>query len=731
MVSLLFNKGDSVQMKMLSTSISMVKENNIINTVIFVNSEKSILAINDFIYKPEYSISNNELLLIENIIKLCKCIYEENKYMTNIKYKSIPDDRYDSMLEKYKTIKGFEPFQSSSPTGMRSIKHDFSELVGTLDKAYEIYDISDKMSVEKYLKKISKEIGKDKFTIIVIPKYDGTSTSVTFKNHNNIMEPIKATSRGDFEENNGVDMSNILYGLGAKFDKSEEINFKNIDTFGIQYEAIITEANKIRLSKITGVKYSTRRAAIAAAVKRSINENTTKEERKKINECITLVPVGISDNLLNITGIRWGTLMGIIGSDFEYSEWDKIHEQYHLTGTVADILVLFQRLAIEFSAKRQELNYSIDGLVISIKNDTVRRDLGRSNNKNKWQIAYKFGAMIQRTNVTGIISSHGKQGYIGHNITFNPIEFDGVKYDKAPVNNITRFNKLDLRIGDEVLVSYNADVMGYIYKDETCRSNKLGEKIKFPTKCDHCKSDLIINKDMLKCANVECISEHIGIISEMVRILDIDFFGEETLISLAEEGVSSTIKFLSIDKELLSRVLKGKVLDKTWDEFKNKIIAEIEYAKVLDMLRIQSLRTKTAKKILNHVDIDILLPLMRDKKVFELKTMLKSVPGIDMNSEVFASGLIDKYDELVKLLKILNVKRMNTNYDKSILISGFRNNTRLIQICNKLNYEIVDSGKYDILVVSPDRMYGNKALKARKDNKPIYTLVEFINKFSK
>ena len=106
MVSLLFNKGDSVQMKMLSTSISMVKENNIINTVIFVNSEKSILAINDFIYKPEYSISNNELLLIENIIKLCKCIYEENKYMTNIKYKSIPDDRYDSMLEKYKTIKG-------------------------------------------------------------------------------------------------------------------------------------------------------------------------------------------------------------------------------------------------------------------------------------------------------------------------------------------------------------------------------------------------------------------------------------------------------------------------------------------------------------------------------------------------------------------------------------------------------------------------------------------------
>ena len=51
MVSLLFNKGDSIQMKMLSTSISMVKENNIINTVIFVNSEKSILAINDFIYK--------------------------------------------------------------------------------------------------------------------------------------------------------------------------------------------------------------------------------------------------------------------------------------------------------------------------------------------------------------------------------------------------------------------------------------------------------------------------------------------------------------------------------------------------------------------------------------------------------------------------------------------------------------------------------------------------------
>jgi len=726
-------------MKILNKSEELLKEvknNNLINIISFINSDKIIRFINNFIYKPDDDITDESMNVIENTIKLCKHIYEVNEYMTTIKYKLPPDDIYDLMLEKYKSIKGCEPFQSSVPSGMRAIKHEFPELVGTLDKAYDIYDISSKMSVEKFFRKILKNFGRKTLSIMVIPKFDGTSVSVSFECSSSAtcMHPTSATSRGDFEENKGVDMTPIISNIRKldvkRFDTLKYNGLYN-NKIGVQYEAIITESGKKKLSEITKTNYSTRRAAIAAAIKRSLNENTSNDERAEINSCISLVPIGVSDNFIEKMEINWYELMPKVGIFFEMYNNYPIFNAYVFKGNIDELLKDFQELAAEYSEKRKELPYSIDGLVISIIDEDIRKELGRSNNKNKWQIAYKFGALIQKTKATGIISSHGKQGYIGHNITFEPIEFNGVRYDKAPVNNLSRLYNLDLRIGDEIIISYNADVMGYLYKDTTCKPNSKGNQILPPAKCDFCGEELIIHKDMLKCTNEDCIGHSIGIISEMVRILDIDFFGDETVEALAKEGINNPIKFLNINKETLSKVLKGKNLDKAWKEFQQKIAAEIDYSKVIDMLRIPSLRTKTAKKIIKHIGINKLIDLMNDYSHEKLEQSLRVIPGIDKNAIVFAHELNYKYPEFYELIHTLNVKSIDEkNYDKVILISGFRKNEKFEEICSRLNYEIIDNGKYDILVVTPDKLYGSKALKARKSGKPIYTLAQFIEKFN-
>jgi NAD-dependent DNA ligase len=691
-----------------------------------INSHEIEKFVRDFILTDEKTLTIDQADIIKTIITVSKALYDINWTMSFYIFKLLPDELYDQMLEYYKTFR-HEPFQSHIPSGMRDASHDFPELVGTLDKAYEVCNISSKVSVEKFLRKVAKEVDSNELTISIAPKFDGSSISATFDIKGTDAIPIRATSRGDFDGDKGVDMTALVKGRSPL---SLPDRLPGIHQMGIQYEAMMTEAGRIRLSKLTGVKYLTRRAAIAAAIKRIVTSSVTDDERDRLNSCITLVPINVNEALITQTKSNWidimqeiGYTLGDNGGCIEYF----IDICY---GTVDQLLVDVQDMVTKYTKMRPTLPYSIDGLVISIVNEKHRKKLGRSNNKNRWQIAYKFNAMIQRTKVTGIISTQGKSNFIGHNITFDPIEFNGVGYNKAPVNSIKKFNELELREGDEVLVSYNADVMGYLYKDDTCKPNKAGKKIQLPTHCMHCNSELSTKHSMLKCDNEDCLGEHIGRILEAIRILDIDFLGEETAESLARAGITNAIQFIQMDKAIMGKVLKGKNLDKGYEEFQAKIKAGIDYSRVIDLLRIPGLRTKTARKIMDTLGVPKFLKLLESFQYEKLVEALKGVPGIDKSATEFAQDLLLHVEEFNKLCSLLNVTQsVAETYEKIVLMSGFRSNADFEAICNKLNYGIVESGKYDILVVTPDRISGTKAIAAIKSKKPIFTLLAFIEKY--
>lgn len=699
--------------------------------------------IYDFIYKDENDITDNDVDIAKDIMTICRSIYDTNICKT-IKFRSIDDDTYDNMLERFRSLSVDDPFPKTIPAGMRSISHDYPELVGTLDKAYTIYDTSKRMSLEKYILNICKKYKLQTLSISVAPKYDGSSMSTTFEiirtGKYAEAKPVKSTSRGDFDSNRGVDMGAILRSDETIYVDDEWCG-KIGEQFGIQYEIMVNEAQRKRLSKLTKIHYATRRAASAAVIKRILNPNISDEEYLKLCSCVSLVPVSVSEDLLFARNITWYTAI----SKLKFGYGDILpKELIVITGEPEYLLEELQKLAAEYSEKRKSMDYNIDGLVISIIDETMRKDLGRSNNRNKWQIAYKFGAIVQRTRISdyiindkgehiqtnGIITTFGRMGFLGHNITFDAIEFNGVTYCKAPVNNIARFKTLSPHIGDEVLVSYNADVMGYIYKDDTCIDGD-GPKVKLSTDCPRCGEQLVVERDMLKCINDNCSGVAIGKILDIINILDMDFFGEATAEHLVSIGITDIPKFVNMSKETLGNVIDGqKSLDKLYEEFKTKITADVDYAKILDMLRIPNLGHKKAKSILLVIEPKKLLSLISDKDPTALASMLRTVRGIDTNGMPFAKALIEKSDELRVLLKLFKVVDINNKeYNKIVLVSGFRKNPDVERICAKKNWGITDSGKYDILVVTADRINGTKAINARQKNKTIYTLSDFIDTF--
>jgi hypothetical protein len=247
---------------------------------------------------------------------------------------------------------------------------------------------------------------------------------------------------------------------------------------------------------------------------------------------------------------------------------------------------------------------------------------------------------------------------------------------------------------------------------------------------------------MLVCDNPDCPGTAVGRVLETIRVFGIDFFGEETAKGLVDIGITNTMKFLEMDKEDLSKVLTGLNLDKAWEEHQAKISAPLPASKAIDLLRIPNLRTSTAKKIIDHLGLLGFTTMWTNALVAEstgsehspamreFTQAIASVPGIKDNAPKFARALVEKYDEWNELCGMITVTyEENKKYDKVVLVSGFRSNDEFNKICDSLNYKITDSGKYDILVVAPERLGGTKAKAARKSNKPIYTLAEFLEKY--
>jgi len=448
-----------------------------------------------------------------------------------------------------------------------------------------------------------------------------------------------------------------------------------------------------------------------------------------LNECITLVPIGLSDNLRESIPsplVALSLLRHINSGEIN------IKHPYHninkddLEGSLKN----FEEFVANMNSIRAELPYSIDGIVITLADSKVIDKLGRTNNKNKYQIAYKFDAMVHRTTVTGILSTQGNSGRYGHNIQLKPISFNGIEYDMAPVNNISRFEKGNFRIGDEVLVSYNADVMGYIYKDETCDSGD-GDYLKLPTHCLNCGTKLIITGDMLKCPNKECGGYRTGGIIEASKILGINFLGDETAKRLVEIGIDTPLKLISCTKEDFSKILSDVMASKVYNDFIIKIKSPLTFSKFIQLLRIDGFRDGKAKNMCDVQSPKKWIELIQTGNLDKLTSTLKKMKGVSSKASYIAEQLIDNTDNMISLYRVLNVvpDTSQDEYEMQVLISGFRENSELSKLCEELNFNIKVSESNDILIATEDKMDGKKAQDARKKGKPVYLLSEFLEKY--
>ena len=696
--------------------------------LLYLRDQKVIEFINNFNSIKKDNISDKMLDAIESIIINAKSVYESDVYCD-----PYDDELYDKMLSRFKKFRP-EPFGNNS-IGLANAKYKYDVLSGTLDKCHFIYNkdkTDDRDSIEDYIHDLP--IHKDdEISMFVNHKEDGTSVTIDYEFKNNYYIAKSAISRGKKDYGEGTDVTKVI--PTCKFDAIEiKKTFGYCpDYIGIQYEFLISNKNKIKLEDYLGQNFSNCRSAASGLLRRIVFSD--KKESKILKSFMSLVPVGfdILDKYKEpvIDKLSWNDIYTVLCKTFIYGDIDMEYDVIH--GTKKEILKQFEKISEKTIKKRDKLNHAIDGLVLTVLDKDIQKKLGRKNNINKWQVAYKFPEQGKKTVIRDVEITTGNFGYKEILLLVDPVELNGTKQFKAQIHSLNKFKKMNLRIGDEIILKLSGDVIPFGYKDSSCRAGD-GKKIKLPKYCE-CGAPLEEEKNKLRCINKKCPFRIIGSLNTFFVELNAKGIGEKTCYQLYNElGISkpSQILSLSINDFKTLKGFKDASAQLCMNTINDIISKPRTIPSILSALGIDSFRTSTANKLLSIVSITDIINIIDSGNKTELIELLKKSEGIDKNAIIIADGLFDKVNELKALLKIMTVKNQdNKKYDKTIVISGLRHDEELENIANSNGFAVKDSGKkFDLLVIKDSTMMNkSKAKYALSKGIPILTRTEFINKY--
>ena len=144
-------------------------------------------------------------------------------------------------------------------------------------------------------------------------------------------------------------------------------------------------------------------------------------------------------------------------------------------------------------ADRDGLNYAIDGAVIKVDDLALRPRLGQVTRKPRWAIAYKYPSEEASTVLVDVDFQVGRTGAITPVAKLEPVFVGGVTVSNATLHNMDEVSRLDLRIGDTVLIHRAGDVIPQVMKVIEPKRPKDARAVRMPSMCPVCGS--AIRKD--------------------------------------------------------------------------------------------------------------------------------------------------------------------------------------------------------------------------------------------
>lgn len=160
----------------------------------------------------------------------------------------------------------------------------------------------------------------------------------------------------------------------------------------------------------------------------------------------------------------------------------------------------------EWKEKRFTLPFATDGIVIKVNSFALREKLGATAKSPRWAIAYKFPAETAATKLLSVSMQVGRTGAITPVANLETVRLAGTNVSRATLHNFDEVERLDIRVGDTVLVEKAGEIIPDIVGVLKDKRNGSEEKIVAPDKCPVCQSPVYRDPEMaaITCSNASC-----------------------------------------------------------------------------------------------------------------------------------------------------------------------------------------------------------------------------------
>lgn len=260
------------------------------------------------------------------------------------------------------------------------------------------------------------------------------------------------------------------------------------------------------------------------------------------------------------------------------------------------------------SQKQREKNdYEMDGLVIKVDEVKYQEALGHTASAPRFAVAYKFPAEQVTTRVEDIVLQVGRTGVLTPVAELTPVRVAGSVVSRATLHNEDQIERLDVRVGDTVIMQKAGDVIPEVVAViKELRTGKE-KKFHFPKTVPGCGGDGSIERvpgtAAWRCVSKDSFEQNLRKLEHFVskKALNIDGLGPRILNLLLEQQRIATYTDIFTLKEgdLVGLPgFKDKAVHNLLDAIEKA--KQVELPRLLFGLSIDQVGEETARDIAGH-----------------------------------------------------------------------------------------------------------------------------------
>ena len=234
---------------------------------------------------------------------------------------------------------------------------------------------------------------------------------------------------------------------------------------------------------------------------------------------------------------------------------------------------------------RDELPYDMDGAVIKIDSLEQRTALGSTAKAPRWAVAFKYPPEKKESKVLDVIVQVGRTGVLTPKVIVEPVRLAGTTVSAATLHNQDNIDRLDLRIGDTVVLQKAGEIIPEVLSVNKDKRPEGTVPFVMPSVCPECGSPVVRDEDgaALRCTSPECPAQRLRNIAHFAsrEAMDIEGLGISVCESLINNGlVSSAADLDYLEQDKIAE------LERMGDQSAANLIAAIERSKSAGLARL-------------------------------------------------------------------------------------------------------------------------------------------------